>query len=408
MARQGKGVTGLKFAGLLSTWYLVTLLSNMNGKSFVKRTLDALAPTTVSLACASAVFGARLLFLRSEDGSSVTPIRELSTHSSELHKWAAVVGFIQFLATAMTYASFALSSVSWTYCFRTLEPLISATVQYFAFHKKLSIKEITSLTVLAAGIVITVNAGSSAQTYSPWIGGLALTATAIYSTRSVCGSHVMQSYGISGRELFLLASVYGLVISIFIQTALFALHWDKDQTWTWTLVRQLVLSGVFHCIYNLMSFQILQLLQPIAHGVCNTMKRVFMVLVSAALTGQWLNYPQVFGILIANASAAMYSIEAKRKKLQEVVLASSMTECSQESTGKERMLGRLIIWNCLVLTFGLMYLTIALLALFSWRLSMEQKETKQDWDPLQFFNSMIHGYSVSSSELNQTLSTART
>jgi len=389
----------MKFVALLSTWYLVTLFSNMNGKSFVKHTLDAMAPTTVSLGCASFVYAVHRLFNRKDDHAKTSLTRELPTPTLELHKWAAVIGFVQFLATAMTYASFALSSVSWTYCFRTLEPLISAAVQYFTFHKKLSIKEIASLTVLAAGIVITVNAGSAGQTYSPWIGGLALTATAIYSTRSVSGSHIMQSYGVSGRELFLLASVYGFGISIFMHIATISFHSIVDQTWTWTLFRELAFTGVFHCIYNLMSFQILQLLQPIAHGVCNTMKRVFMVLVSAGLAGQWLSYPQIFGVLVANASAGVYSIEAKRKKAQETIPVSSVVDHNLEKT----LVRKLMIWNCVVLVFALMYLVMALDGLSSWKYS-NQQDSEKTWNAQQFFDSLIYGYSLSHIELNQNVS----
>ena len=385
----------LRFVALIVCWYLFTLCSNMSGKAFVKRTLDAVSPTTVSLGCAAAVYIGQEFLRRKTDDHRI---------NWELHKWALVVGFIQFLATALTYASFALSSISWTYCFRTLEPLISAALQYVAFREVLTTKEISALSALAMGIVITVNATGGGQVYSAWVGGLAATATAIYSTRSVAGSRVMRQYQVSGRDLFLLASVYGFFFSIWSQISICILRCVSLNGLPWRVFGQLTFTGVFHCIYNLLSFQILEMLQPVSHGVCNTMKRVFMVVISAALSGNWLTPVQLLGMVIANIAAAVYSIEVRKRRearRSEIpVIRSDASDDALYNNATDKLANdprresknqgessKFMLWMLVVLMTGVMYLAFAFSALDSWRMSGEEKQPS--WNAQEFFTNLF-------------------
>lgn len=323
MEEPGAGASNLKFFALICAWYLCTLASNMAGRAFVKGSLDVMSPTTASMGCAAAVYGFRKLVFRKGDGAQAGTVKAMhpSTISKPgewqgwaFHLWAFGLGSIQFLATALSYSSFALSSVSWTYCFRTLEPLISALLQFLAAGDLTSRRELGALLVLAIGIVTTVTTGSGDQRYAAWLGGLALCATLIYSCRSVIGSRVMKWYKRSGPELFLLASTYGFGCSVWVQFAVNVIGGTVGRSMDLWMLQQLFVAGIFHCIYNLMSFQILQILQPVAHGVCNTMKRVFMVVMSAFVSGHMLCGLQFAGVFIANFGAGVYGYESKRRR----------------------------------------------------------------------------------------------
>ncbi|GMH37606.1 hypothetical protein BSKO_05479 [Bryopsis sp. KO-2023] len=398
MAEQ-PGASAPKFAVLVVAWYLFTLISNMSGKSYVKATLDSVSPTTISMACAALVFMAyqvpalKALLGGAQDHSE-------AKFSWAFHRWAIGLGFIQFLATALSYSSFALSSVSWTYCFRTLEPLISASLQYYVAAEKITRKEFGALVVLAAGIVVTVNSGSGSQSYAAWLGGLALIATVIYSTRSVIGSKVMKSYKRSGSDVFLLASTYGCGFSLWLQLTMAVVQGGFSIETRWNLVQPLLIAGVFHCVYNLMSFQILHLLQPVAHGVCNTMKRVFMVVMSALLSGHLLNLAELFGVIVANLGAGVYGYEAKTRREQRARMAKMQAGSNlnleavgllgaAEEAGKSdaptsaksveqgelhsKMATRLVTCSCLSSLVGVVFLAVSMRALDVRKASLEHE-----------------------------------
>lgn len=404
MEESSSGVSNTRFAALVCMWYLCTLASNMSGKTYVKSSLDAMSPTTVSMGCAAIVYCVKKLAFRQGDsfqpGSLQQSVLSMGLKSGEsqwwaFHTWAIGLGVIQFLATALSYSSFALSSVTWTYCFRTLEPLISVLLQFFAAGELTSRKELGALLVLASGIVTTVTTGSGGQTYAVWLGGLALCATVIYSCRSVIGSRVMGWYKCSGPEMFLLASTYGFGFSIWLQLSIRLLGGAGEGTLDMVMVRHLFIAGIFHCVYNLMSFQILRILQPVAHGVCNTMKRVFMVVVSALMSGHMLSGLQLIGVIVANLGAGVYGFESKKRRereknkshsnltvldgLEETGLLKDSLEngsapirIANGSNGHARNMGskneskftvRLVGFGCMAVVIGMGFLVVSLRAL---------------------------------------------
>lgn len=365
-------IENFKFAVLLLCWYFCTLCSSMSGKAFVKDTFDAMLPSTISLGCAALVFSVTYLI---RQGPTPAPSLYASTYSH----WTFSLGFVQFLAATITYTSFALSSVSWTYCFRTLEPLISAGLQFLVFGDTISKKEVLSLIVLAGGIAFTVNSSAKSQTYSLWIGGLALTATAIYSARSVMAKHIMKDSGISSKDLFLHSSFYGFLFSLMAHLARINFGSFSSEL-SWSQIKQLCVAGGLHCVYNLFSFVILQDLHPIAHGVCNSMKRVFIVVISSVISGQWLNLKQLIGISVANMATVTYNNESKKRstkntrhpsllqdanegKSEESTLVSVMG--NSENDQAKRRLGYLVGGISL---FGIFYLGYAMSVLTQWKL----------------------------------------
>ena len=89
------------------------------------------------------------------------------------------------------------------------------------------------------------------------------------------------------------------------------------------LLLSMVLCGICHFTYNLLSFEILSRTSPVTHVVLHALRRILVIAASSALNGQAITLLNWSGIAIASAGVLSYA------------LASSASASSSGSSGDD-------------------------------------------------------------------------
>merc|ERR1712137_155379 len=77
-------------------------------------------------------------------------------------------------------------------------------------------------------------------------------------------------------------------------------------------VKQMLFSGLFYYLYNEVAFMALGKLDPVSHAVCNTMKRVVIIIAAIIVFRTPVTGLGIAGSCIAIAGTLLYSL-AKNK-----------------------------------------------------------------------------------------------
>eukprot|EP00775_Hariotina_reticulata_P003296 gene3296-3572_t len=199
-----------------------------------------------------------------------------------------------------------------------------------------------------AGTAVVKEAEAAVATGS----GLAFMATALLSCRSVTTKAIAHTYHEPTPSVYLASSLPGLALSTGLQAALalvfgvmpFQLNSPAAVAGVFTLPAgllarlfgALLVCSFFHCAYNIVSFKVLQRCTPVVFGVCNTVKRVFIILMWAALLETSLSWGQMLGVVLANVGACFFVLLRSRHHSNTGSGSGSDNICSQKSFDPEQ------------------------------------------------------------------------
>lgn len=85
-----------------------------------------------------------------------------------------------------------------------------------------------------------------------------------------------------------------------------------DRPWNPAVVRDLLVSSSYHWLYNAASIGVLYAMSPVSHSVTNSLKRVFVIILSTIALGDRLSLINCIGIGFALSGAALYSYAKRR------------------------------------------------------------------------------------------------
>lgn len=231
---------------LLAAWLAWSCAASLSGGSYVSETHDCLSPALLSLAATAALCSARRACQRRRQQRSrrssgwcepppspitapagaLRPAAQHPFHDS----WLLALGLLQYLATALTLASFGLSSIPFTLSIRALEPLCSAGLMWALHWRRSSVQELLLLIAVIISTCVAVSsggqgsstaassagistaheaAGSSVPQHPLEAAALALVATATVSCRSVASTTIATLAGSSGVDDFLASAAPG-------------------------------------------------------------------------------------------------------------------------------------------------------------------------------------------------------
>jgi hypothetical protein len=141
----------------LLLWFLLTVVSNAGASFYIGVASDPITPCTLSLLLTV------IIYQISGGKSSINGSGPDTVITSKRAAWELLLGLLHFIATILSFASYALSSVSWTYVFRTLEPLCSAAIQFIVFGETCTVVELGLLMLVAASVAMVAMPGSASM-----------------------------------------------------------------------------------------------------------------------------------------------------------------------------------------------------------------------------------------------------
>lgn len=134
------------YSFMLVCWATCTLISSVSGGLYLRATSDCLTPALLAQAAAAAFYSVR----------SAIQARKLepNDHGYGHQAWVLALGVLGLISSILTLASFSISSVSYTYIVRSLEPIFSCIILYIVKGQE---RSATQLLLLAAVAVSTTS-----------------------------------------------------------------------------------------------------------------------------------------------------------------------------------------------------------------------------------------------------------
>lgn len=294
-------------------WYASNVRYNIVNKMLLK-SLHA----TVIIAWAQLAFGVVVAVCLWRCGVLPTP----SVSRGDI--LALVPASMAFAAGQITtQAALTLGHVSLTHVVKSVEPVVNAIFSALFLGECLNPFTYLTLVPIVLGVCLTANSwGFDVSTLA-----CAMASNVCFALRNVLAS----KYGRIGdlgedptvrktNQLFLLTVLgsaislpFVTLISLFRLQSLFDAWADAlSKVSSSEICRMLVESCVFFLVYQVSSFWVLSLMQPISHSVLNSMKRVVVIMSAIVLLHEPVTTLGSVGVALSTAGAIAYSL-AKRK-----------------------------------------------------------------------------------------------
>lgn len=150
-------------ASHLLLWFALTLVFNAGATFYISIVRDPVTPCSLSLIFSAAAYWLVRASKCNVEGSSsswaswnrLSSAPDFADEGPTIVVWQLLLGLLNVLSTILGVSSYALSSVSWTYVFRTVEPLCTAVFQFLVFGQTCTTVELCLL-LLVVGSVATV------------------------------------------------------------------------------------------------------------------------------------------------------------------------------------------------------------------------------------------------------------
>jgi len=134
------------YSFMLVCWATCTLVSSVSGGLYLRATSDCLTPALLAQAAAAAFYSVRSAIQAQKS--------EINDQVYGHQAWVLALGVLQLVSSILTLASFSISSVSYTYIVRSLEPIFSCILLFIV---KGQDRSTTQLLLLAAVAVSTTS-----------------------------------------------------------------------------------------------------------------------------------------------------------------------------------------------------------------------------------------------------------
>jgi len=305
------GKEGLTTLGFILFWYALNIGFNINNKALFNQFPFPWTVSTVHVIVGS-IYCAVLYAFGFKDASFGRPIDKKEfgylVKPATMHALGHIAANLSFAAVA----------ISLTHTVKTLEPAFNVIMS------KLILGTVTPLPVVAtlAPIIIGVALASAAEVSFNWLGFItAMLSNLTFSFRAVwvkeCQANVKNFTATNNYA-------YTSVISMFICAPL-ALIFEGGSVvegaktaiasmGATTFWFQLFLVGIFYHLYNQFAYQTLNRVSPVAHGVCNVVKRIVVIFSSVIFFGNVMTQKTIIGTCIAIAGTYLYTTMNQKYK----------------------------------------------------------------------------------------------
>lgn len=229
-------------------------------------------------------------------------------------KAVAQIGLFHSWGQLASMISLGAGPVSFTHIVKALEPFFSALVSALLLGKWMKPQVYASLIPVVGG----VGYACLKEKFFSWLSfNSAMASNLLFALRAVCSKSAMtDSVGenITSANLFGLVTWVAFLISIpmFIVTegSTFLGLWRTaaDEFGTQTLVRQLIVSGLFHYLNNEVMYLALSNVHPVTLAVGNTMKRCFIMVASVMVFRNPISFQAGLGSAIGISGVLLYSL----------------------------------------------------------------------------------------------------
>mmetsp|Transcript_13644 Transcript_13644/g.21091 ORF Transcript_13644/g.21091 Transcript_13644/m.21091 type:complete len:389 (-) Transcript_13644:207-1373(-) len=317
-------INRLKIGAYFGTWYALNIMYNIVNKKM----LNAVpAPFTIgSLQFLVGALYSTFLW--------TTGLRAPPKLSDTGRKAVAQIGFFHSWGQLASMISLGAGPVSFTHIVKALEPFFSALVSALLLGKWMKPQVYASLIPVVGG----VGYACLKEKFFSWLAfNAAMASNVLFALRAVCSKSAMtDSVGenITSANLFGLVTWAAFLISVpmFIVTegSTFLGLWETaaEQSGNMKLVRQLIVSGLFHYLNNEVMYLALSNVHPVTLAVGNTMKRCFIMVASVMVFHNPISLQAALGSAVGISGVLLYSLT---KQYYEKVEAEEV-----EEKGKKR------------------------------------------------------------------------
>ncbi len=250
----------------------------------------------------------------------------LQSHSPVPLMQVSVAHALGNLATIYSLGS---GAVSFTHVVKSAEPVFSAVLTGLIMRSVLAPQVYLSLLPIVIGVAM---ASATELTFS-WFGfTTAMISNLFYQLRIVWskqlitgsnssnnGNMIGAESKISGSNLFrlitIIAAFFLLPIALFLEGGMILPVWraaEADPTLGWSLIGDILVSGVAYYLYNEIAFWILDLVHPVTHAVGNTIKRVVLIVASVLVFRVPITLQGETGSAIAIAGSLLYGLASHK------------------------------------------------------------------------------------------------
>lgn len=272
-----------------------------------------------------------------------------------------------------TQAALSNGNVSFTHVVKSLEPAVNALVSALVLRQCLHPVTYLALVPIVFGVYLT----TTSWQYSTACAVLAMLSNVCFALRNV----LAQKYGDVGQfgenpttkktnqlgVITILGSVLAMPF-VLLTTRGFGSFWE-----TWAnatnaaippehLLAWFTESCVFFSFYQVSSFWVLSLVQPISHSVLNSLKRVVVIMAAIVFLHEPVTRMGMFGVVLASLGAIMYSCA-------KIMLANADPEEKQQFWQQCRIKNKFAV-------FAVMFTCAAIVLFFesksSWGASIRQ------------------------------------
>jgi solute carrier family 35, member E1 len=238
------------------------------------------------------------------------------------------IGF--FHATGQLFTMMALESapVSFTHIVKALEPFFSALVSAVLLGKWMKPQVYATLIPVVCG----VGYACKKEPFFSWLAfNTAMVSNLAFALRAVCSKSAMSNFigeNISSANLFGLVTWLAFFMSIpmvyALEGASFIGIWNKatEVTSALILVRQIIVSGLFHYLNNEVMYLALSNVHPVTLAVGNTMKRVVIMVASVMVFRNQISLQSAIGAAVAISGVLLYSLTKQYYEKMESLAAS--------------------------------------------------------------------------------------
>lgn len=314
----------LKIGAYFGTWYALNVMYNIVNKQMLNA-----VPAPFTIGSLQFLVGALYSTFLWTSGLRAPP--KLSATG---RKAVAQIGFFHSWGQLASMISLGAGPVSFTHIVKALEPFFSALVSALLLGKWMKPQVYASLIPVVGG----VGYACLKEKFFSWLSfNAAMASNLLFALRAVCSKSAMtDSVGenITSANLFGLVTWAAFLISvpafIVMEGSTFFGLWETaaDQFGNTKLVRQLIVSGLFHYLNNEVMYLALSNVHPVTLAVGNTMKRCFIMVASVMVFRNPISLQAGLGSAVGISGVLLYSLT---KQYYEKVEAEE-----SEEMGKKR------------------------------------------------------------------------
>ena len=244
------------------------------------------------------------------------------------------IGFWHSSGQLLSMIALGAGPVSFTHIVKALEPFFSALVSALMFGKWMQPQVYATLLPVVCG----VGYACMKERYFSWLAFSASMASNVaFALRAVISKSAMTN---PIGENITPANLFGLVtwMAFFVSIPMFVFlegtsFFDLWKTATETiapanLVRQIIVSGLFHYLNNEVMYLALSNVHPVTLAVANTMKRVLIMVASVMVFRNQISFQAALGSGVGISGVLLYSLTKQYYDTLEV------TQKQQQGTKK--------------------------------------------------------------------------